>query len=108
MNRLLLCKIGDEDLRRGAELIGDDVEVAVVIDVEGDGGARPHVAEDRDRAGFAAADRTARAFRGAAVDVEPGDRGLSPAPRLDPKEKFRVEELLAAVVQQERVDSVSK
>src|SRR5579872_1334863 len=42
-----------------------------------------------------------------AVEIEPRSVGAAIPARLDPEQKFGVQELLAAVVQQQRIDAVA-
>ena len=89
----LLGQVADEHHRRRVELVGDDVEVAVAVDVEDDGRARaaraPHGHAPRRPGRVRMALVLARC-----VQLEPRRRQAA-LPRLDPEHELRVDESLA-------------
>src|SRR5205807_1035031 len=106
-DRLALGEVTGEDLRQCVELVGDDVQVPIVVQVKDRGRACAQVAEDGDLPCLPAAGEPAGRLLGA-VEIEEGRLRASSSPRLDPQEELRVAELLAAVVQQERVDGIAE
>ena len=100
-------QVADEHLRRGIELVGDDVEVAVAVEVEDDRRAAAERRHHGDLPGSARGRDRVPSPSVQTVEVEPGRVRPAAAARLDAEQELAVEKLLAAVVQQQRVDAVA-
>src|SRR2546423_8865728 len=98
VDRAPLRKIADEHLRRRVEVVGDDVQIAVAVEIEDRRRAAAERRHHADRARLAAAEILADPFL-QAVEVEPRRVRAAAAPRLDPEHELGVGEPLAPIVQ---------
>jgi hypothetical protein len=99
----LLGEIADQHLRFRIEIVGDDVQIAVIIKIKDDGGSACFGHGDDKFIVSSPADRLAQAqvrqhvVKGAVHDKL---EGVGLLPWLDPENKFGIEKFLAPVVQQ--------
>src|SRR5208283_2511040 len=111
MNLLSFRQVADEYLRFGIEVIDHDVQIAVVVEVENGGGPAGTRRHDDGFSGVADTDSAVQLSllldfpRIRTVDLEP--RRVQLLAGFDPQHEFRVQELLAVVIQKQGVYAVA-
>src|SRR6185437_11523307 len=120
MHGVSLGEVAEEYLRPRVELVGDDVQVAVPIQVEQDGGAAGARGQHRQLSGgvkstprfdpaglLAHRAEELRAVPSVAVEGEPDLIGDAVRPWLDAEQEFAGQEMPPAFVQEYGVDPVA-
>src|SRR5215471_20498827 len=111
MNPFALCQVTDEHLRLGVEVVGHNIEVTIVVEIED--GRRPtrswchhNRSSALPNAHFASQLFLRLPFlRVRAIDLKPGR--VEVLAWLDTKHKFRIQEFFPVVIQQQGIDSVT-
>src|SRR5882762_2373880 len=111
MNPLLLRQVAHQHLGLGIEVIGDDVEVSVVVQIKDDGGPAGTGSHHRRFAAMAHAYPAIQfllslSFPGiGAINLKP--RRVEIFARLNTKQELGVQKLLALIVQKHGVNSIT-
>jgi len=107
MNLSALCRVTDEQLRLGVEVVGHNIEVAIVVEIED--GRRPtrswchhNRSSALPNAPFASQFFLRLPFlRVRATDLKPGRVEI--LAWLDTKHKFRIQEFFPVIIQQQGI-----
>src|SRR5258708_6575739 len=108
MNVFYLCQVAYQHLRRRIEIIGHDVKIPIIVQVEHHRGASGAWGHHSNLPRMSSAHLLIQLSQSGlrAVDVEPGY--VNVAARFNPQQKFGVKELFSTIVQEHRVNSVTK
>src|SRR5438128_2588515 len=101
-----LREVADQCLRGGVELVGDDIQIAVSVQIEEGRRPRSERSHHGDLALLVLAGESAPIRLAIAVGVEPGGVRAPALARLDAQDELAVHEALSSVVQEDGVDAV--
>ena len=103
----VLSKITYQNLRFGIEVIGNDVQVTVIVQVKDRRRSRAQSAQHRKLPG-AVLTIPVVLIRARAVHIKPRGEGSFAPSGLNAQDEFAVQKSFAEIVQEKRIDSVTK